>query len=271
MNSLDAERLELELKEAGRNLHYPPTPQLAARVMRRVKAGGASGRGSRRRWAWAAAAVVLLLTALILVPPARAAILDFIQIGVVRILRGPSLPPAPVYAPTSIPTAGLQSPVTPITATPGSPAALDLGGETTLVDAQAKVAFPILLPSFPSELGKPDKVYVQDMGGPMPLLVWLDPAQPGRVRMSLYEIAAGSWAITKFNPRVVQEVQVNGQPGAWTEGPYMLETRSHNYVERQLVEGHVLIWTENNVTYRLESSLPVEQAIKIAESLKPVQ
>ena len=51
----------------------------------------------------------------------------------------------------------------------------------------------------------------------------------------------------------------------------MLETRNHNYVERRLVEGHVLIWTENNVTYRLETGLPVEQAIKIAESLKPVQ
>ena len=184
MNLLDVERLEFELKEAGRDLPYPPTPQLAAGVMRRVKAGGTTGREARRRWAWAAAAVVVLLSALMLVPPARAAILDFIQIGVVRILRGPNLPPAPVYAPTSMPTAGLQSPVTPITATPGSPAALDLDGETALADAQTKVAFPVLLPSYPPDLGKPDRVYVQDMGGAMLLLVWLDPARPDRVRMS---------------------------------------------------------------------------------------
>ncbi|MGZ3584628.1 MAG: hypothetical protein ACXVCT_17950 [Ktedonobacterales bacterium] len=270
MNPLDVDRLEQHLREAGAALPYPPTPQIAARVLQRLNAG-APPHSASRRWAWAVVAVVVVLSALMLVPPARAAILDFIQIGVVRILRGPNLPPAPVYAPTSMPTAGLQSPVTPITATPGSPAVLDLDGETTLADAQTKVAFPVLLPSYPSDLGKPDRVYVQDMGGPMLLLVWLDPARPDRVRMSMHEIAPGSWAITKFNPRVVQEVQVNGEPGAWTEGPYMLETRSHNYVERQLVEGHVLIWTENNITYRLETDLPVEQAIKIAESLKPVQ
>jgi hypothetical protein len=35
-----------------------------------------------------------------------------------------------------------------------------------------------------------------------------------------------------------------------------------------LIEGHVLIWKEGDITYRLETDLPVEEAVKIAESLK---
>src|SRR5512143_172158 len=109
MNASNAERLEHDLREAGRFLPYPPTPQLAARVMRLM-----SGRAVRRRlsprWAWAVASLVVLLGALMLVPPARAAILDFIQIGVVRIFRGPN--PPPEQAPTSHVTSGFQLPVT---------------------------------------------------------------------------------------------------------------------------------------------------------------
>ncbi len=104
----------------------------------------------------------------------------------------------------------------------------------------------------------------------MLVLVWLDPAQSGRVRMSLGEIAPGSWAMSKFNPPVVEEAQVNGQKAIWVEGPYMLETRNHNYVEKRLVAGHVLIWTQSQITYRLETDLSLEEAIKVAESLRPL-
>jgi hypothetical protein len=37
-----------------------------------------------------------------------------------------------------------------------------------------------------------------------------------------------------------------------------------------LINGHVLIWEEGNITYRLETALPLEEAIKIAESLQPI-
>jgi hypothetical protein len=39
---------------------------------------------------------------------------------------------------------------------------------------------------------------------------------------------------------------------------------------RRLIAGHVLIWDENGVTYRLESNLDLSQAIEIAESLEPI-
>ena len=127
----------------------------------------------------------------------------------------------------------------------------------------------LLLPTYPADLGKPDKVYLQSPGASMVILVWLDPAQSGHVRMSLDEIAPGSWIVDKFQPPVSQDVTINGQPGIWTEGPYMLEARNHNYVERRLVEGHALIWKQGDITYRLETDQPLEEAIKIAASLKP--
>jgi hypothetical protein len=69
---------------------------------------------------------------------------------------------------------------------------------------------------------------------------------------------------------VVEETTVNGRPALWTEGPYLLQFRrdGHTVTEVQrLVEGHVLIWAEGEITYRLESDLPLEEAVRIAESL----
>jgi hypothetical protein len=280
MSASDVERLENDLRAAGQDFAYPPTPQLAARVVARLSQPSASRRLSGR-WAWAVVAILVLLSALMLVPPARAAILDFIQIGVVRIFRGPGSPPAPVPVSTGTPAPALQIPLTatpvfqmPRTATPPSstiPSLKGLAGETTLSEAGTNLSFPILLPAYPSNLELPDKVYLQDLGGQMLVMVWLDPAHADRVRMSLHEIAADSWAITKFNPPVIQEAKVKGQRAIWTEGPYMLQTQNGNYEDKRLVEGHVLIWTQGQITYRLETDLQLDEAIRIADSLKPLR
>jgi hypothetical protein len=37
--------------------------------------------------------------------------------------------------------------------------------------------------------------------------------------------------------------------------------------QRRLVSGHVLIWEEDGLTYRLETDLSMEEAVAIAESL----
>lgn len=269
MNASDLQSLENALSKLGRGFGYPPTPQIAPRVMARLKQPAAR-RLRPGRWAWVLAAI-LLISLLMLVPPARAAILNIIQIGVVRIFRGPAAPPAPNPAPTSIGAPPVQMPLTATPAPIRVPSLLNLAGETTLPAAQAKLGFPILLPTYPPDLGPPDKVYLQDLGGPMLVLVWLERGSSDQVRMSLHEITPDSWAIKKFNPPVIQDVTVNGQPGIWTEGPYMLQVGYQDYVMVRLVAGHVLIWTQDDITYRLETDLSLEEAIKIAESLKPVR
>jgi hypothetical protein len=111
---------------------------------------------------------------------------------------------------------------------------------------------------------------LQQIGGPVVVLVWLNPAQPEQVRLSLQQLGPGTFA-EKGNPGVVQETKVNGQQALWAEGPYVLQFRRGNQVDydfRRLVEGRVLIWAEGDITYRLESDLSLEEAVRVAESLR---
>ena len=141
-----------------------------------------------------------------LIPPARVAILEFIQIGIVRIFRG-----TPTPAP--LPDEGLPSTMVPLTATPGPtsqpliPILESLAGEMTLEEAQQAVDFPILLPTYPPDLGQPDRIFVQDAEGNMAILVWIDQQRPERVLMSFHFIPRGSWAIDKADPAMIQETK----------------------------------------------------------------
>jgi hypothetical protein len=146
-----------------------------------------------------------------------------------------------------------------------------LAGEMTLEEAQQKVGYHILLPSYPEDLGPPDRVFVQDADGDMTVLVWIDPLQPNQVLMSLHIVPPGSWAIDKMNPAIIEETTVNGRRAIWAVGPYPLQFSNGNLDFVRLIDGHVLIWTEGELTYRLETDLGLEEAIKIAESLEPIR
>lgn len=268
MNELEQERFEKRLISISSRLDYPRTPDIAGSVMRRSRPATPS-RFVSRRLAWSLTILLILCSSLMLIPPARAAIIEFIQIGVVRIFGSPATPPAPSE----------ESPSTmvPLTATPGPtsqpliPLLERLAGEMTLEEAQETVDYPILLPSYPPDLGEPDRIFVQEADGKMTILVWLDPQQPEQVLMSLHFIPPGSWAIDKMHPATIRETRVDGARAIWAVGPYPLRVRTSDIEFTRLVDGHVLIWEEGTVTYRLETDLPLEEAIKIAESLEPIR
>jgi hypothetical protein len=139
-----------------------------------------------------------------------------------------------------------------------------------LADAREETGFPVRLPAYPPDLGPPDRVFLQNPGGPMLVLVWLEPGQPDQVRLSLHQFGPGTFA-QKFEPELVEETTVNGQRALWTEGPYLLQILRNGRVDldlTRLVSGHVLIWVEGDITYRLETDLPLEEAVRIAESLE---
>lgn len=242
----------------ARTLPYPTTPDLATRRL-------ASGRARPRpRLAWALGLLLALGAAVLAVPEVRAGLMEFLQLGAVRIRL---LDPTPTVAPT--PTASLlpappptTRPRAAATPTPTLSSVLALAGETTLAEARHEVPFPII---FPPALGPPDHVFVQEMNGPVVVLVWLDPAAPDRARISLHLLGPGTLA-QKVLPRVVRETSVGGRRALWTEGPYLIQLGSGPNQSR-LVEGHVLIWTEGEITYRLESDLPLTEAIRLAEAL----
>lgn len=262
---------ETKLRAIASGMDYPHTPDIAGPVSARLLTSTRS-RFSFKALAWSLTLIVVLCTSLMLIPPARAAILEFIQIGVVRL-----------FPPSSTPTVEPVTAATPATSTPRtappstSPSTLlplleQIAGETTLAEVQKSVSYAIQLPAYPSELGEPDRVYLQNLtDGRMTVIVWFDPQQPDRVFLSLHFIPSDSWAINKAGPSVIRETQVNGQRAIWAEGPYPLVMKNGTIEFTRLIEGRVLIWSDGDITYRLETNASMEEAVKIAESLRTVR
>lgn len=264
MTDLD---FEAQLRTIANQMDYPRTPNIADSVSARLRPL-THRRFPSKAAAWSLTIVLILLSSLMLIPQARAAIVEFFQIGAVRIFGA---------QPTLVPTAGPQSNVLPVTATPEVtpqpliPILEELLGETTLERAQTIVHYPILVPSYPADLGQPDRVFVQAAEGQMTILVWLNPQHQDKVLLSLHFIPTGSWAITKMGPKVIRETHINGQYAVWAEGVYPLKVSNGNEIEfTRFIDGHVLIWEDGEVTYRLETDRSMEEAIRIAESLEPI-
>lgn len=260
MNEQPREPWEARLSQWTAEFPYPEVPDIAgavsAQLSKRVQ------RSRAYRLAWTAMLLVVVLAGLLAVPPVRAAVLAFLQVGNVRIwLVEPTATPAPTVAPTNPPRPA------PALLT----SVLDLAGETTLVEAQAQVDFPIRLPAYPPTLGTPARVYLQDLDGQAVVLVWLDAAAEDRVRMSLTILGANTF-VEKALVRLIEETTVNGNWAAWLEGEHILRTQDRGYEMSRLVQGNTLVWMDvadgHELTYRLETDLPLEEAVRVAESLE---
>lgn len=264
---------EAQLRSIAKRMEYPRTPDLAGAVSARLRPS-TRPRLISKAVGWSLTLALILVSSLMLIPPARAAILEFIQIGVVRIFRAEPTPVITVEPPiTATSPSSSEIPVT-ATAAPTLPALIPLlerlAGEMTLEQAQARVGYPVLLPAYPADLGEPDRVFVQDADGPVTFLVWLDPENPAEVRMSLHFLPPDSWAIKKVEPAMIEETSVNGNYAIWAVGPYPLRYENGELEFMRMIDGHVLIWQDGEITYRLETNLPMQEAIRIAESLAPI-
>jgi hypothetical protein len=237
--------------------------QLEARLHARAARRTTGLPGSRPAWALAVALVLAL--ALLSVPQVRAAVFEVLRIGAVRMVFGNPTPAPPIATPAAHSTVPLRPTATLV------PTLLDLAGRTTLTDARRMAGVPIRLPAYPPDLGAPDYVFQQDIEGPVVVLAWTDRAQPARVRLSLHILGEGA-LVYKQEPTIIAETTVNAERALWTVGPYVLVVRSPGGAEgwslRRLVTGHVLIWTDGPITYRLETDAELADAVRIAESLK---
>lgn len=245
------EQWETFVRDTARDLPYPPTPNISQAV---TPAKSETGRAVAR-WRLAAAALVIALLA---VPEVRAAVLSVLRIGGMQII---------FVEPTVTPT--LQASRTPRpTPTPEWLAsALDLPGETTLEQVQKQVNFPILLPS---ELGMPDKLYLQQFGGPVITLVWLAPNQPDTLAyvLQIFDPRAAASKLVPFNAGE-RPVTVNGKRGYWIPNAHEVVFFGPQGDFRRLVRANVLVWEMGRITYRLETQQPQKDAVRIAESLQP--
>ncbi len=242
MMDTHGQTLDEILIEAAASFEYPDTPDL------NFSRSGTRSPVLRPAFGWLAAAV-LLLSLSFAIPAVRASVWERISIGVVEILLG---------GPSDMDDLG-----------PTQPTSLaSLGDPISLEDAQEGVEFVLLLPNYPPELSQPDLAFLQYVGGNIAILVWLDP-ESGEPVLALHELGQGA-LLSKISPPIIRRTSVGGNPAFWTEGPYPLLTRDGSLQELRLVPGRVLVWEAGGTTYRLESSLPLDEALMIAESLSPV-
>lgn len=258
-------QVEALLHDVAQRYHYLDTPDIAGAVRQRLN--------SKQQTIWRpnmALRVVLLvliigLLTIIFVPQVRAFVLEVLRIGNITIIREtPTSTQAPTLNPTETRT---PRPTAPPTATP-LPSVLSLSGETTLEELQAQVNFPIPLPRYPADLGVPDRVYRTKLQGLLVTLVWLDDSSSGSVRLVLEILDPSAYAAKNYPFGDEQAVKVNGQEGLWISSVHQIAYFAGNSQLVRTVDANVLLWSVGRLTYRLETKLPLEEALKIAESLE---
>ena len=220
--------LDVALRELGREVEFPPTPDARLGDPRSPRAAS-SRRGAPL--AIALAVLVVAVGAVLAVPPARTAILDWLGLRGVSIVRVDELPPTPAVE------------------------RLELGRQVTLEEAPLWLLVPD---------DEPDSVYV---GNGTVSLLW---GTPDRVRLLLTEFRGQAFIekVIEQDARV-ERVTVNGEPGVWLEEPHVVffeDLRGRMRQSTGRLAGKTLLWQHGEVTLRLEGDLSKEEALRIART-----
>ena len=219
---------------------------------------------------WLAAAILLMLIAggLALFPAARNAIADRLGLRGVLIQWVEELP-------------------TPEPSQVGAP--LALGRRVTLDEARAAVDFPVLVPTA-AGFDTPGEIYLRDSGeGAMVSFVF--PARPDLPESDATGVGA---LLTQFqgeadrgliekglsgsgaNESRLEAVSVGGERGFWISGAphgffFVCYDIGECREERYRLAGNVLLWEQGGLTLRLESTLSLDEALAIAESVRALE
>jgi hypothetical protein len=254
--------LERELLALRDEIAWPATPDVAAALQARVAAEprdprrarslGLPGR-PRRAPAWlvpAVAAVLVLLiafgTLLAASPGVRATLRDWLGIGAVSVKRVERLPDL-------------------------SPARrLELGRRVTAAQAARHLGHPV---ATVHALGAPDAIYAGDAIVPTRVsLVYV--ARPGlppgtaRIGALLDEVGTDSLPFIQklVGARgMVEPVDVDGARGIFVSGPHAVVLPDDL---RPRLAANTIVWVRDGITYRLETRLGLQGALRLARSVR---
>lgn len=190
------------------------------------------------------AAAVVTLTVLALVAPVREAVADWFGIGVVHIVEVDEL------------AEGLSD-------------TFDLGEPIRVASVQM---------AWPESMGEPDAAFV---GANELSLVWITASNLPEVGSSgvgaLLTRFDGSLDVPIIEKTVgegstVVSVTVGDAPGYWIEG----EPHTYGYLDTEgevvfgtvRLAGNTLLWEVDGVTHRFESGLPMDDAVRLMESVR---
>lgn len=185
--------------------------------------------------------VTAVLLALLVTPPVRAAVADWLGFAGIVVRHDPS--PQPSRAPPP-PTAGT---------------------DMSLDQARRLVSFEVAVPA---DLGAPDGVEVSADHGVLSM-TWARPAT-GTVRLDQFD-GRLDYAVAKSAPGV-EFTSVSGAGALWFDRPHrvvLLGPDGSRRRETARLGGQTLIWERGATTLRLEGGLSQQQAIAIAESVPP--
>jgi hypothetical protein len=152
-----------------------------------------------------------------------------------------------------------------------------LGTALPLADVERLAGIDLILPT-DSAIGPPDAAYLSDARA---ALVWatrpgLPPTEDDRIGLLISEFQGhiDNGYIQKIldSDTKLTPVTVNGSPGYWIHGDphyfFYVDADGRPVDDGHRVVGDVLMWTTGDVTYRLESGLGMEGAIRLAETLR---
>jgi hypothetical protein len=251
--------LEDTLTAMSGAIAFPNEPDLAGAVRERLsRAALASARRRRLPMRFAVAALALTVVAsgiLVFSPGARHAMAGWLGLPGIRISTTPK---------GSVPAPGR---------------ALDLGRRVTLAQAERHLGVPVKLPSN-IQLGSPDAVYTDETKA----IVWFVyrpaanlPAVAGYdVGLLVTELRAQG--LDEFfykkltgSGAEIRNVTINGAPGFWIHGqPHVIQYHYPLGTRQELgrVSGNSLIWATGGVTYRIELAGGLQEARRIALSMR---
>ena len=242
--------VESLLSDLADHIEWPEPSALTLELIPRLAKPGPSTQ-RRRRWVPATAALAVLVALLLVVSPqAREAVADLLGVAGIEIEFRPQL----------------EEPVG---------AGLGLGREVSLEDAVASVDFPV---SIPDQLGEPDGVYLFQGGINM---VWrggenLPAAGDSDVGLLYSQFrfdGVGDRQVKSLGPEsTVIPTEVAGWSGFWIEGdPHVIsieDASGRRAEETMRLAGNVLMWETDEVTHRFETTLGLDEALGIAESIR---
>jgi hypothetical protein len=257
--------LEDALRRLGPSLAVPAVRagpnDPAARARRRIAEAGGT---SPRLRAWRLRRGLVLAVAALLVMAAVAAAVGLGLPGLRFVFGDPS----PVPSASPVPT----GPVGP----PGS--GLGLGTAVTLAEAERMAGFDLRLPTDPT-IGPPDAAYLASFGAVS--LAWepapnLPATDFGGVGLLITEFRGGvdEGYLEKAlrSDATLTPVTVGGERGYWIAGPphffIYIDPRGEPVDDSRRVVGDTLVWTDGELTLRLESALGMEGALALAETLE---
>ena len=242
--------LERALRDLGRELSFPPTPELAAAVGDRLRVEPFVRRRwprRRRRLVLALAVALVALSAALAVPAARTAILEFFGIGGVSVERVERLPAYDRWQ------------------------RLVRGELVEFDEAQAAVDFRILAPPTKGGCRRCGKVFLdRSVAGGLVTFVW--PGETPRLLLMEFRGEAVPFARKQIGPGTrVEQPLVDDHPALWIEGAehvVLFADRRGRIHERPRLARNVLIWERGGVTLRLEGDIPKRQALDLAHALR---